>query len=139
MLFLIPHSSHMTQPLDVGVFGRVKNLIRYDTKYRVDLQELDEALAQDNDAENTGSQLPAEKGLLLAEYILKVLQSFDQSTPGDNVVSAFAQVGIHFRITDWPNINRRVTYVDPRTARVVVTQMGPIPWVLQCPQVPHSL
>ena len=64
----------MTQALDVGVFGRCKNLIQNDTKYRVDLQDLDEALAQDNDAENTRDPLPAEKGLLLAEYILKILR-----------------------------------------------------------------
>ena len=92
VLFLVPHSSHMTQPLDVGIFARCKNLIRSDTKYQVDLQELDEAIAQDVDAENTGVQLPTEKGLLLAEFILKVLRSFDQATTPDTVVSAFVQV-----------------------------------------------
>ena len=129
----------MTQPLDVGVFGRCKNLIRNDTKYRVDLQELDEVLAQDNDAENTGVPLRVEKGLLLAEYILKILRSYDQATLNGNVVSAFAQVGIHFRMTDRANINRRVAYVDPSTARVVANKLGAIPWVLQCPQEPHRL
>ena len=139
MVFLVPHSSHMSQALDVGIFARCKNLIRNDTKYRVDLQDLDEALAQDNDAENTRVPLPAEKGLLLAEYILKILRSFDQATTPDNVVSAFAQVGIHFRMTSRGNINQRVSYVDPTTARVVVNTFGAIPWVLPCPPEQHRL
>ena len=28
MVVLVAHTSHMTQPLDVGIFWRVKNLIR---------------------------------------------------------------------------------------------------------------
>ena len=139
VLFIVPNSSHMTQALDVGVFGRCKNLIRSDTTYRVDLQQLDEVIAEDINAENTGVHLPAEKGLLLAEYILKVLRSFDQATTGDNVVNAFAQVGIRFRIPDGPNMNSRVCYVDPRTARVVVARFGPIPLVLQCQPESHRM
>ena len=139
VLFLVPHSSHVSQALDVGVFGRCKNIIRSDTKYRVDLQLLDEAISEDVDAENTGIPLPAKKGRLLAEFILKVLRAFDQATTPDNVVSAFAQVGIRFRMSDGPGIDHRVCYVDPGMARVVMARFGPIPWVLQGPQESHRL
>ena len=44
MMFLVPHSSHLTQPLDLCTFGRVKIYIRDQDTYAVSLEEFDEAL-----------------------------------------------------------------------------------------------
>ena len=44
MVFLVPHSSHLTQPLDLYTFGRVKSYIRDQDTYAVSLEEFDEAL-----------------------------------------------------------------------------------------------
>ena len=59
-VLLVPHSSHMTQALDVGVFGQCKNLIRSDTRYLINLGELDEAIAQTIEAENNEEDAPQE-------------------------------------------------------------------------------
>ena len=123
-LFLVPHSSHMTQALDVGIFGRCKNIIRSDTKYDVNLHELDSVLVEEMEAESGGVQIAPERGKLLGEFIVKVLRSFDQATTPDLVVSAFEQVGIHLKLTDPGNVDRRITYVNPATARVVVDKFG---------------
>ena len=122
VLLLVAHSSHMTQPLDVGIFWRVKNLIRADTKYLINLRILDQAVAEQTEAETRGEEIPSERGRLLAEFVLKILRSFEQATVPDNVVSAFAQVGIHFDFVDPNNTDRRVCYVDPATARVIVAK-----------------
>ena len=58
MLFLVPHSSHMCQALDVGIFGGVKNLIRGDTKYVIKLNELDRAMAEQTEAETHNEEVP---------------------------------------------------------------------------------
>ena len=42
-------------------------------------------------------------------------------------MSAFAQVGVHSRLVDRTNIDDRVTYTDPTTARLVVADFGEIP------------
>ena len=44
MLFLVPHSSYLTQPLDFVTFGRVKNLLRDEATYGVSVEEANEAL-----------------------------------------------------------------------------------------------
>ena len=38
VVVLVAHTSHMTQPLDVGIFGMVKNLIRQEGKYVINLR-----------------------------------------------------------------------------------------------------
>ena len=43
VVLMVAQSSHLTQPLDVGIFWRVKNLIRADGKYAIKLDELDES------------------------------------------------------------------------------------------------
>ena len=44
MMFLVPHSSHITQPLDLGVFGLVKRVMRDSTTYALNVEELNDAL-----------------------------------------------------------------------------------------------
>ena len=104
-----------------------KNLIRSDGKYVIKLDELDAAMTEQIEAETEGREVPPEKGRLLAEFILRILRSFEQATTGVNVKSAFAQVGIHFKHTDRANTHKRVSYTDPETARAVVARMGVIP------------
>ena len=141
MMFLVPHASHLAQPLDPGIFGRVKTVVRDRASYALNDEELNDAL--DDNTDQVPQAVPprprVESGKLLAEFILKLLRSFDQATTPDNVVSAFAQVGIRFRMTDGPGIDRRACYVDPRIARVVMARFGPIPWVLQGPPESHRL
>ena len=60
MLFLVPHTSHMTRPLDVGIFWRVKNLIRAGGKYLINLHDLDREMTQLEEAENAGREVPPE-------------------------------------------------------------------------------
>ena len=117
----------MTQPLDVGIFWDVKNRIRSRGKYLINLHVLDQAMAVQTEAETHGHEVPPERGRLLAEHLLRVLRSYEQATTSDNVVSAFAQVGIHWTMVDQANHDRRVTYVDPSTARLVVGEFGVIP------------
>ena len=123
---LVAHTSHMTQPLDVGIFWRVKNLIRAGGKYRINLHDLDREMTEQTEAENRGQAIPPERGRLLADYVLNILRSFEQATTADNVVSAFAQVGVHSRLVDRTNLDNRVTYTDPTTARLVVADFGVI-------------
>ena len=132
-VFLVPHSSHLTQPLDVGIFWRTKNLIRTDTRYAINLHDLDEAIANDADAENLpdgdGQQAQAvrrrrtETGRLLADYVLRILRAFRDATFDTNVVSSFAQVGIH---ADTTEDGSGTAFVDPTTARLVVERCGPL-------------
>ena len=127
VVVLVAHTSHMTQALDVGIFWKVKNLIRHDGKYVINLQELDREMTYQTEEENAGRPVPPERGRLFSEYVLSILRSFEQATTSDNVVSAFAQVGIHSKLVDRANIDKRVTYIDPSTARVVVQEFGVIP------------
>ena len=65
MTFLVPHSSHLTQPLDLGIFGRVKSLIRDEATYAVSLEEFDEALDDVLDVE-AARRPRSERGKVLA-------------------------------------------------------------------------
>ena len=127
MVVLVAHTSHMTQPLDVGIFWRVKNLMREANKYIINLHQLDRELAHQEQEENARRPVPPERGRLLADYIVNILRSYEQATTGPNIVSAFAQVGIHSKMVDQANTDNRVVYVDPSTARVVVDNFGVIP------------
>ena len=46
MLCLVPHSSHLTQPLDLGIFGQVKNAVRNEATYlmKVEGDDVDDGL-----------------------------------------------------------------------------------------------
>ena len=127
MVVLVPHSSHLTQPLDVGIFWDVKRLMRSSGKYLINLHVLDQAMAVQTEAETHGHEVPPERGRLLAEHVLRILRSYEQATTSDNVVSAFRQVGVHWRVVEEANHDRRVTYIDPSTARLVVGEYGVIP------------
>ena len=52
--FLVAHTSHLTQPLDLGIFGRCKTLMMSDQKYVINLHEVDEAIIDDIEAYNEG-------------------------------------------------------------------------------------
>ena len=110
-----------------GDFLESKNLIRADGKCVIKLDQLDEAMAEQTEAETAGREVPPERGRMLAEYVLRILRSYEQATTGFNVKSAFAQVGIHFNMVDRANTYKRVAYTDPETARAVVARMGVIP------------
>ena len=122
MRFLVPHTSHLTQPLDVGIFGRVKNLIRSTSRYVINLRDLDEALAREVDAEVQGRRPSVERGKMLADFILNILQAFHQATTPELVVSAFELVGICSRGTEGNVYTRRETFVDPTRARLVIAE-----------------
>ena len=86
----------------------VKNLIRSDTKYIINYNELDEAVAEQMEAENTGAEITPERGRLLAEYVLRIMRSFEQAAVCGNILSAFAQAGVRFDFVDRNNTDRRV-------------------------------
>ena len=88
MLFLVPHSSHLTQPLDLGIFGRVKSLVRDEATYAINLEEFDEALDDVVEVANR-ERRRAERGKILAEYIAAILDAFERATRRRLVVAAF--------------------------------------------------
>ena len=118
-MFLVPHSSHLTQPLDLCTFGRVKIYTRDQDTYAVSLEEFDEALDDIVDVGNAPRRR-AERGKVLAEYIVAILDAFERASTRKLVVSAFRQAGILYDTPDPHRPDRRVTYVDPSEARAVV-------------------
>ena len=124
MRFLVPHTSHMTQALDVGIFWRCKNIIRTNSSYLINLQNLDRAVADEVAAANEGRDPSPKKGMKLAQFVLCILQAFHQATAGPLVVSAFEQVGICSRTCEGNNLRKREAFVDPTRARLVVAETG---------------
>ena len=125
--FLPPHSSHMTQPLDVGIFGLVKRLLRSEASYKLDADGVDAAVPEDMAIDLNAADVPqrrAEWGLAQSEYVLDILDAFERSTTRRLVVSAFVQAGILYRIPEAGDLRRRVAYVDPAFARVVNRKRG---------------
>ena len=132
LLFIPPHSSHLTQPLDLGTFGLVKRLLRREASYaldanftnannEIDLEGDDDTRGQtgivaDSDESTSidlnGDDVPppnrAERGLALAEYVLDILDAFERSTSKRLVVSAFRQAGILSRFPDINDLSHRV-------------------------------
>ena len=78
------------------------------------------------------------RGRLLAEFLLKILRSFEQVAMHIIVRSAFAQVGIRYNIVDRENTSNRVSYVDPAIARAVVARFGVIPLPAEHPVEPAA-
>ena len=76
MRFLVPHSSHLTQPLDLGVFGQLKTLVRNKATYSIDLNAVDEAIAEEMEDEGNQRRPPAEKGKAMADYMKAILDAF---------------------------------------------------------------
>ena len=122
MRFLVPHTSHLTQPLDVGIFGWVKYLIRSNASYTVNIRNIDSAAADEEAAEREHREPSAERGKKLAEFILTILQAYHQATTPPRVVSAFEQVGICSRIANDVDLVQRVAFVDPTRARLVMEE-----------------
>ena len=89
MRFLPSHTSHLTQPLDVGIFGRLKTIIRSNASYTINLRNIDRAAADEVEAEREHREPSTERGKMLADFILAILQAFHQSTAPTRVVSAF--------------------------------------------------
>ena len=71
--------------------------------------QLDREIADQNEEEIAGREVPPERGRLLADYVVGILRTFEQAAVPDNVVSAFAQVGIHSKLVDRPNPHNQVT------------------------------
>ena len=97
-------------------FLRCKNIMRTSFQYRINLQDLDDAIVDDIDREN-GNQPPSpERGRMIVEVILQILTTFHQAPPHKNVVSAFKQAGIC----------SRSTRVDPTwsVSRLLSTELG---------------
>ena len=94
MTFLIPHSSHFSQPLGLGIFGHVKNLIRNEATYTINVKELakDDADGQERGTPTADEQEPrrTERGKALAESIAVILDAFDRATSRRRVFSAFS-------------------------------------------------
>ena len=122
--FLVPHTSHMTQPLDLGIFGRCKALMRNSQKYIIDLHELDEVILEDIEASRQRRTVRPERGKMLAEFILQILKAFHEATSPINVVSAFEQAGICSR-SDRPDpyMVHHKAVVDRARARLVVDEL----------------
>ena len=151
LLFIPAHSSHLTQPLDLGIFCLVKRLLRREASYALDanLTNNNNQIDLNGDDENSAESLSveshesgeestsidlnddgvpppnrAERGLALAEYVLDILDALERSTSRRNVVSAFRQAGIVSRIPDLNDLHRWVTYIDPSFARAVNRKTG---------------
>ena len=125
MFFLPSKTSHLTQPLDVGVFGRTKTIIRSNARYFIALQTIDEAVADEVEAERQGRPVSTEQGNRMADFLVQVLSAFHQATVPNLVVSAFEQAGICSRSCgDGRNIYSRVAYPDPSKARLVKEELG---------------
>ena len=115
MRFLVSNTSHLTQPLDVVIFGRLKSIIRSNASYTINLANIDRAVADENGAENEHREPSTEPGKKLADFIITILQAFHQATTPPRVVSAFEQDGICSRFVE-DDFNRREAFVDPTRA-----------------------
>ena len=78
---MVPHTSHLTQPLDLNVFGRVKNLLRDEATYGVSVEEANEALDDiigdivPDDAPPRPRPPRAERGKALAKYLTAIVDT----------------------------------------------------------------
>ena len=123
MMFLVSHSSHLAQPLDLGVYGRVKRVLRDSATYALNVEELNDALDDVLDGvvpHEAAPQRPrTERGKVLAEYVLSILDAYEKATTRRLIVSAFKRAGIRYMIPDPQSPERAVAYVDPTEARAV--------------------
>ena len=147
MRLLVPHTSHLTQPLDLGVFGLVKNHLRGEATYAMNLGTFDDAVAEELDPDPTTAPAPepdhprAERGYALAEYISDIVDAFERATTRRLVVSAFAQAGILYASPGGQSPfadERRVSYVDPTRARALVRKTGLFRDVIPSPALPGN-
>ena len=97
--FLVAHTSHLTQPLDLGIFGACKNIMRSRFQYLINLQDLDDAIVEEIEDEIHGRPPSPERGKLIVDFILQILYAFHQATVPITVVATFKQAGICSRST----------------------------------------
>ena len=104
MMFLVPHTSHLSQPLDLVTFGLVKRVMRDSATYKLNVEELNDALDDVLDGVDQHEAAPqrprAERGKVLAEYILTILDAYEKATTRRLIVSAFKRAGIRYMIPD---------------------------------------
>ena len=153
MRLLVAHTSHLSQALDLGVFGQAKNHLRGEATYAMNLGTFDDAVAEELDPDpdtapdpegpppDTPEVLPdadtdpdtapgrprAERGFALAEYIADIVDAYERATTRRLVVSAFAQAGILYKTPEGQSPfseELRVSYVDPSQARALVRKTG---------------
>ena len=140
MTFLVPHSSHLSQPLDLCIFGLVKNIIRNEATYAINVKELakDDSDGRGHDTQTADQQEPrrAERGKALAESIAVILDAFERATSRRRVVSAFSQAGVFYELVDPHNLEGLVTKVDPASARAVIEGTGLFADLRKIPEPP---
>ena len=85
---------------------------------------MDDAVADDLEAVDDQNRQRAERGKLLAEFLVGILDSFERSTTRKQVVSAFGRAGLFYNRPDPHDTHWRVTYVDPSKARPLVNATG---------------
>ena len=115
------HSSHLTQPLDLGIFGLLKSIIRDEASYAMCLDELDETVLDEDDESDP---VRAGRGKAFADLALALLDAYERAATPKRVVSAFEQAGILYDIPDFHHPERKLTYVDPAHARAVNQYLG---------------
>ena len=94
-------------------------------QYLINLQDLDDAIADEINADNRHEPPSPERGKMIVDFIVQILTAFHEATPPTNVVSAFEQAGICSRSTGQdPYMVHRETYVDRACARQVIKELG---------------
>ena len=121
VVFLVPHSSHVSQALDVGIFGWLKSITRDEASYVVRLDALDEAFPNE---EEEPEPVRAERVKVFADYITAILNAYERAASRKRIVSAFRQVGILYDIPDPHHPERLFTCVDPAHGRAVNQYLG---------------
>ena len=91
---LVAHTSHLTQPLDLGIFARCKALMKSYQTYVINLHRLYDVLLEDIDVSRRRRRVGLEPGKLLAEFILQILKVFHEATSPMSWMSAFEQAGV---------------------------------------------
>ena len=89
--FLVAHTSHITQPLDLGIFWQAKTFMRSRFQYLINLQDLDDAIAKQIDRENLDQPPSPERGMMIIDLIIQILTAFHQARP-QNGVSVFKRL-----------------------------------------------
>ena len=122
--FLVPHTSHLTQPLDLGIFGTCKNIMRSRAQYVISLHDLEDAVIEEINEENNGLPPSPERGKQMADFILQILAAFHMASHREGVVTASEQAGICLRATGPdPYMVRRELVHHPLAA---FTQLGQV-------------
>ena len=121
IVFLVPHSSHLSQPLDLGIFGWLKSLTRDEASYVVRLDALDEAIPNE---EEEPEPVRAERGKVLADYLTAILDAYERAATRKRIVSAFRQAGILYDVPDPHNPSGSSPTLTPRMRGLSTSTLG---------------